>query len=147
MPNAKLPILNENQIIRTITHNIVEPTLAPIIAPIAFGRVSKPAPTNAKIIRDTTLLDCKILVIVNQLIIDLNGVLATFLSRFFNVSPEICLIVSSRRSIPKSTIANHARNVRMENGISWLSHYVKIIPKYMSFPFNMPKNTHLHNDY
>lgn len=118
--NANQEILKLNPIAKTITHKIVDPTLAQIIAPIAFGKDNNQAHTKAKIISETTLLDCKIAVIPNPLKIAFNGVLANLLSHFFKDSADALLIVSSKTSIPKSTIANPARKFHIEKSISSL---------------------------
>lgn len=88
IPSANAPILNPNPTYTTRTPSIVEPTLAPIIAPMAIGNVSNPAPANAKIISEVTELDCNNVVTPNELKIACNGVLASFFNRFFNVAPD-----------------------------------------------------------
>ncbi len=115
--SANDDILKLNQIPNTITPKIVEPTFAQIIAQIAFGKDNKPAQTNAKIINETTLLDCKIAVIPKPLKIDFKGVFANVLSHFFNDSAETLLIVSSSTSIPNKTIANQARKFHIEKSM------------------------------
>lgn len=117
IPNANAQILNEKPIYTTRILNIHDHTFAQITAQIALGNVNNPAQPNACIISVTTPLDCKIVVIQKALMIALKGVLATLLSHFLSVAPESSCIASSSTSIPKSTIATHARKFQIEKSI------------------------------